>query len=387
MLGNLLYRASRLHPVHQVTTPAEKQAVLRSRFEIVERGAKARDGDPAVAFARDPGLRVSERLLWDPEDDHDDAALFYVGEPQAMEGSVRVIAYAPGRVPADVRRRYSLHRFPDLDRRAICVVDRLMLKASARGSTTVVALTGHALDHTVRAHRVDCMFASCAPGSLRAYRKLGLRAYSGQLLSHPTGMMVPLIGITADLQHARKVGSPWLPILKKLKADGAWPSMDPEPLVAVVDAANDEHEPSDDTMAAEVDRAFEETGQGFLNALPETTRRRLESGGYLREVTHGSVLVRTGELSTDIYVILLGAFEVEQAGRHLAMLGPGDLFGEVAFFRDSGRRSATVKALTNGRVLVLSPGFLRDLEAKVPSEAVAVYKALGARLAERLAAR
>ena len=68
-------------------------------------------------------------------------------------------------------------------------------------------------------------------------------------------------------------------------------------------------------------------------------------------------------------------------GRELALrvLGPGDLFGELALL-DGGARSADVEALTDARLFVLHrAAFLRALRAH-PVAALALLAALGGRI-------
>jgi len=61
------------------------------------------------------------------------------------------------------------------------------------------------------------------------------------------------------------------------------------------------------------------------------------------EVAGGTAVVRAGDESDALYVILEGRFDVRSGDQSIASLGPGDYFGEVGVLRRV-RRSATVVA-------------------------------------------
>ena len=50
--------------------------------------------------------------------------------------------------------------------------------------------------------------------------------------------------------------------------------------------------------------------------------------------------------------------------------GPGDLFGEIAFFSESGERTATVRALSDCKLLVLRQKFLDELTTGLDPQAL-----------------
>jgi CRP/FNR family cyclic AMP-dependent transcriptional regulator len=68
-----------------------------------------------------------------------------------------------------------------------------------------------------------------------------------------------------------------------------------------------------------------------------------------------------------------GRARVERDGRTLATLGPGDVFGELAFFAD-GHRSADVVAETDIRVLAMFGTRFRELEMSMPEVAQRIHE-------------
>ena len=111
-----------------------------------------------------------------------------------------------------------------------------------------------------------------------------------------------------------------------------------------------------------------------LTAEAETALERrlsliiMREGGRSPRVTSvkaGDTIISEGETADDIILVLDGVVEVEAAGSVLARLGPGAVLGERASL-EHGRRTATVRALTNCRIVAylaadLSPRDLQEL--------------------------
>jgi CRP/FNR family transcriptional regulator, cyclic AMP receptor protein len=92
----------------------------------------------------------------------------------------------------------------------------------------------------------------------------------------------------------------------------------------------------------------------------------------------GQVLTKKGESGGDFFIILEGNAEVEAPDRKRT-LSPGDFFGEIALL-DNGPRTATVKAVTPMRCLVLGYEQFRDVLHQNGDIAVKVLRAVTQRL-------
>jgi hypothetical protein len=71
----------------------------------------------------------------------------------------------------------------------------------------------------------------------------------------------------------------------------------------------------------------------------------------LRGVRAGTVLVEQGTPGDELYLVLDGVFQVEVDAERVAEVGPGAVLGERAIL-EGGRRTATLRALTDARVAV-----------------------------------
>ena len=97
----------------------------------------------------------------------------------------------------------------------------------------------------------------------------------------------------------------------------------------------------------------------------------------------GDRIVHQGEVGDYMYVIQAGQVEVllERPSQeiHIATLGPGDIFGEMALF-SRAVRSATVRAQTEARVLTIDKrGFLKRVHED-PSLAFRILQKMSDRI-------
>lgn len=105
--------------------------------------------------------------------------------------------------------------------------------------------------------------------------------------------------------------------------------------------------------------------------------------GFAKTVTHapGDVVVRQGSGAHALHVILSGEAEVSADGTRIASLGRGDYFGEIAIV-DNSRRTATVTAVTELRILAIDATSFRLLVRSDPGLASTLPVSISRRLDE-----
>lgn len=129
---------------------------------------------------------------------------------------------------------------------------------------------------------------------------------------------------------------------------------------------------------------------GVLSVSPLFAALDPEGAEALREtlvekhVLKGQTLFEEGEPGDRLYVILDGKVKLGHSspdGREslMAVLGPGEMFGELSLF-DPGKRAATATALTDASVLELRNEQLMPWLAGRPEVAAALLQALARRL-------
>lgn len=96
------------------------------------------------------------------------------------------------------------------------------------------------------------------------------------------------------------------------------------------------------------------------------------------DVPAGKVLAQEGEIGHEFFVIDQGTAEVTRGGQHVADLGPGDFFGEMALLEED-RRTATVTASSPVRVIVMTRQSFRAVDRTMPGVHAAVAEAIASR--------
>ena len=98
------------------------------------------------------------------------------------------------------------------------------------------------------------------------------------------------------------------------------------------------------------------------------------------DVKEGDVVAREGEFGQEFFVIIDGTAEVLRDEAPIAELGPGEFFGEMALL-DEERRTATVRAISAMRVLVMTRQNFRDIDRSMPQVHAVVVDAINSRRA------
>jgi MFS family permease len=111
----------------------------------------------------------------------------------------------------------------------------------------------------------------------------------------------------------------------------------------------------------------------MLARLPEPIIERLARALVPAQATAGEVVIREGDAGDTVYFIETGSVEVTKEGRHIAHLGPGEVFGEIALLR-AVPRTATITATSDSTFQTLErdvfiPAVTRQRDAHESAEA------------------
>ncbi len=96
------------------------------------------------------------------------------------------------------------------------------------------------------------------------------------------------------------------------------------------------------------------------------------------EVPAGRTLARTGDYGREAFLIVTGRVEVRRDGATIALLGPGDVAGELAV-TGAVRRNADLVAATDVELVVFDPASFRSAMRVSASLAAQVEGARAAR--------
>ncbi len=103
--------------------------------------------------------------------------------------------------------------------------------------------------------------------------------------------------------------------------------------------------------------------------------------GWLQSysIPEGDVLVREGASAHEFFLIEDGEAAVLEEGERVAVLGPGDFFGEIGLL-ETGRRTASVIAATPMDVIVMYRPEFERMKVELPTVADQIQAAIRTRL-------
>lgn len=117
-----------------------------------------------------------------------------------------------------------------------------------------------------------------------------------------------------------------------------------------------------------------------FEGLSDAALSRILAGTRQRQIPRGEVLIRQGDASDDLFLVLSGRFTVLSGDVPVAEIGAGEPIGELAFF-SGGLRTATVIAARDSDVLVLTHADYDAVSRATPGLDRTILQSVSSRLA------
>ena len=361
---------------------AERQEVYRFRYAVyVEEMGKS-----------PPDANYERRVLMDRFDATASLYLLRDGEG-ALVGTLRINHLAALESAQEALRPIPLE--PLLEQaplKNLSYTSRLMLRADWRGGSSLALLCNRIFaDSLEEGIRFDLCHAH--PGLIELYEQLGYRRFCAGITLPGVGYQVPMLLALRDRAHLRRCRSPLMrnPALARVlesednaEGDRLWLAQQSQRYWGLNHRLVDP-----DHFWALAGDALRQPAQGLplLQGLSDEQSRRLLKTGTVMQCLAGDRIVSQGEPRQDLFVVMEGFAEIsrEEQGQRLglAVLKPGDVFGEMGFLGRS-QRSADVVAATDMRVLVLTQAFLNKALRTQPEAMALVLRNLALVLSDRL---
>lgn len=361
---------------------AERQEVYRFRYAVyVEEMGKS-----------PPDANHERRVLMDRFDATASLYLLRDGEG-ALVGTLRINHLAALESAQEALRPIPLE--PLLEQASLknlSYTSRLMLRADWRGGSSLALLCNRIFaDSLEEGIRFDLCHAH--PGLIELYEQLGYRRFCAGITLPGVGYQVPMLLALRDRAHLRRCRSPLMrnPALARVlesednaEGDRLWLAQQSQRYWGLNHRLVDP-----DHFWALAGDALRQPAQGLplLQGLSDEQSRRLLKTGTVMQCLAGDRIVSQGEPRQDLFVVMEGFAEIsrEEQGQRLglAVLKPGDVFGEMGFLGRS-QRSADVVAATDMRVLVLTQSFLNKALRTQPEAMALVLRNLALVLSDRL---
>jgi len=362
-------------PVYQAKTEEELFAIQRFRYEI------------CVSEQKDKKhfeINHEKKIIESPEDKGAGTYLFYTGSSENITGTIRVNIWDSVEFYKQKANIYSLNLFPNIKNLKILETNYFMVTPIKRGSAITLSLISRALDIIANEHIWDINFSTCVPGLIKSYYRLGLRTYGGQPIATPVGFLLPLIIISNDLDHLKRINSPWLPTFAALKKRNRLSQKDLSAFIHIAEGYRG-IETDPEAIFKEIENSLSQAMNSDLTSiLPADILERFSKTGFVLDLDPGSVVVQEGGVDQDLFLILDGVAEVRKGNQYIRTLTKGDIFGEINFLNEPSNRTASVIVTVPSRILILRKTTLKRLETDSPQDALAVYKALSKIVIERI---
>jgi CRP-like cAMP-binding protein len=332
-----------------------------------------------------PGRDDKNMIVREPIDDT--STILYLGNDKEIMGTLRLTYGMVTPVPPVLYQGYQLERFGDYADSDLSLTSAWAVSERWRNSPALSILFAAAYKMS-KERNIRFDFCHSPPAQLRLFQRLGYRRYTDNFASE-AGLMMPMVMLLDDARHLKRVNSPLFRIACKYPSSSdtaVWFSRNfplANQATALVEMNEDEfwvyltqqlHEPPHSSIP-------------LLHGLSNHDAKRVLSVCSVLTCRAGEALIRQGEMGNEMFILLSGSVEVragDEKGRPIARFDRGDIFGEVAFLSEI-ERSATVVALNDIQVLVVTQNMLKKLIATMPEIACKVQFNLSLILCERLA--
>jgi hypothetical protein len=322
-------------------TVEEKEAVFRFRYLIYveEMGRYKHVGD-----------RVDRRLA-DPEDEW--SWISYARDGDEIVGTLRMTWGGAGFSDRQVQQ-YGLRLFLDeLPHDALAVGERTMVSPTFRGANLLAQL-GSVIEPLLDAHGVKVVFGACEPHLISHYCRFQRPCGTRNINSPEAGYLIPLISFRPDVEALKGLGQgSGIPrCVEDVLADSGTVY---SPLTG---------DPADYRSAVQTSLAA--LGAPVFAGLTTEELERCIARSNIISCADGDRVLKKGGVARNVFVVLSGALEVSDNEHPVAVLLPGDVFGETAYLLE-GTRTFDVYVLSDDtRILSLSERSLRKLTTDDP---------------------
>jgi len=265
-----------------------------------------------------------------------------------------------------LKEAYSLNSFLDiLQEKDICIVERLMVDEKHRGSSTTLRMYKEVM-HFVLDKKAEAVFLDCEPHHLNSYLKLGFRPFTHTYSYPGIGLVIPMVLIAGDYEHFKLVGSPFGMLTRE---DDLVHCRHTEQLLHITEQRTNILSQASSNQAEFLKNIYDQTDllisdkPKIFDELTEDELRRVIERSHIIDCMPGDHIIEKNNAAKTLFVLLSGVVEVRRNGQLLAIITPGEVIGEIAYFLNIPRSANVTAATENVRLLSLDePSMTRLLK-------------------------
>lgn len=327
----------------------------------------------------------SKKFLTDVLDQ--DGYLLYAQIKDDIVASVRINIVSEAIVDDELSNIYQLpfwlQRWPA---HSLSLTSRLVLQREWRGSAILGQLL-LALYAFAREKQVHFNFINCSPGLVEFYEQIGYWRFGEGFVDPDVGYHVPMVLPVQDHNHLKEVRSFCTRLSRNLPSTDEGTLWFKENFPEYAAHINHRLISPENFWIYMGERLHDDPQNSLqlLNGLSQEEASTFLETGTVLPCKSGATLIRPGDVGDEMFVILEGVAEVWSSDHSvsLAVLGPGEIFGEMAFVSKSPR-TAEVIAKTDMQILILTQSLFKRASKKIPDIVAKVLLNLSVILVGRL---
>lgn len=316
------------------------------------------------------------RMLYGQNDEG--ARILYAKCGNELVGSLRLNLGKDAPFSEELETTYNLGRFRKVVADAqILVLTRFMVKKAYRGTQVSYRMIERVAEISLH-ENIEVTVCDCQPHLVRYYQRMGFRSYGCKVYNDPAfGIMIPLAFAIRDLDYLSKIRSPLRQALDQ-------PIDAPDVVAEIVEQfGTPAVRAIDEVEACQRTRMLHflsegspgvATGQALFEGVPAEEIKSIVSHGYLLTLERGDMVIRKGQQTSTVYLVLSGELEVLRDGDAVAQIEEKGVVGELGFLLNE-RRSADVSvASATALVLAINENrFKKKLKSRSPGMAQLFY--------------
>jgi hypothetical protein len=292
-----------------------------------------------------------------------------------MIGCIRITGADQLASIPESREEYQLDKFPPALLARTQVFTRLAILQPYRKTAASLVLWRRLHDDALAGDSLVTLL-SCEPQLYAGYLRLGCRPLGGVHQSPSGGFRIPMVYIHHDIDHLRRIRSPLVGQLGRVE------SPLPQEAVEWYRVLEAREGPIDSGVAFYADDAAQDVHARLTRGLTRAGRSQLLHNSMQVKCRAGDVVLKAGDGGRSMGFVQRGAVQVEHEGRVVAVLGQGELFGEIAVVLDTTRTANVVAIGDDTQILLLSQNSLNRLKNR--EDVTQVWRNLAHVLAARV---
>lgn len=354
-------------------TEQARQSIYRFRYKVLieELGLRNRNANDETGMIKDERDESATHLI-----------LVIDSYPAA---SIRLNRLDEPFLTGEIYDHFLLSEFTAFAPEQINITSYLTHSGKIRGSLLLGKLMSRAYE-LLREQGILFDFTDCAPSLVRFYEHLGYRRYTDNFTDPDSGYRIPMVLLTEDIDYLKNINSPFFRIAEKFANDSEPVLWFRKTFPTQLGHISERFMDSDEYWHLLSSR-FHAPEITLFQGLDDAEKKEFIDKSIVLRVNPGDKVVNKGDVGNEMFIILEGAAEVTGEIRgedvKLAILGKGDIFGEMAFLSEM-KRTADVTALTDMRILQLNQTSFTEKISHNPYAAGKVLFNLSLILCERL---